>query len=287
MTARFGAVSAAVTVAILLGACGQSYDDLVTGTFSGGKLIALNHWVGTNTPSWSLNVDAYADVPDQTPGILDFNGPQHWRCDGRLLTPSYVPSTGGPFPSDKDRMRDRVVKLPSMSRTFTGSPGRYRITIELPSLSVKFGHTWELPFPESPLGVLQLYRLGAGCTQIVESLLLQKSLADQYLSRLQGLLDRENGDPATFISPSPIRNELQSLLDQARQAKLSGDGRADPAARTADYQSSATILTKMARSAGDFVPAPNAPWLLAPATRGNIIDMATEAAALLSQTGLT
>ena len=43
----------------------------------------------------------------------------------------------------------------------------------------------------------------------------------------------------------------------------------------------------MAQTAGDVVVPPNQPWDLAPATRINIIEPATEAAAILSIAGLS
>lgn len=62
--ARLVAPVAPALVAIVLGSCssGPTYD-VVTGTFEGGKLIALNKWVGTNRSSFGTNLDAYAKSP--------------------------------------------------------------------------------------------------------------------------------------------------------------------------------------------------------------------------------
>jgi len=268
--------------------CGQTYyENLVTDKFDGGKLIALNWWTGTNTSSVGISIDAYADVPDKSAGTLDINGPQHWRCTGVFIAPSYVPATGGLFESDQDRKRDSVVGLPKMAGGFAGPPGTYRVTIELPDEAVKFGHTWKFQGPESPLGALQLYDNNRACEQIVETFVLQRALADQFLSRLQSVLSMASADTRDHITSSPIRNQLQALLDQAKQAKVSGDGRVDPDARNADYALAATTLTKMAQLARDSgPPAPIPPWQLGPADVANITRLATNAATLLSQTGL-
>jgi hypothetical protein len=263
------------------------WENMVTGTFDGGKLIGLNWVLGTNTYQGSIALDAYADVPEQTVGTLDINGPQHWRCTGPFRRPSYVPPSG-------DSTKDKVFKLPSLETGYEGPTGTYRVTIEVPSGSTKFSHTWkwfEWFAPESTSGALALYRNNERpdrpvCTQVVDSLLLQRSLADQYLSRLQGMLEYPNWDVVATFS-SPLRTQFQALLDQAKQAKISGDGRFDPAARTADYLSAAAILTKMAQTAREVVVPPNPPWDLAPGTRINIIELATEAAALLSIPGLS
>jgi hypothetical protein len=263
-------------VAIVVGGCGAS-SNLVTGTFDGGKLIALDQWVGNSV---GTNIAAYADVPDQTPGNLEINGPQHWRCVGVFRTPTYVPPTGGLFQSDQDRMRDKALTSRSLVLTgftapgigFAGPPGTYRVTIEVPGQAVKFSHTWTFGGPQAPPWAL--YRNAAACTQIADTLAQQRSIADQYLSALQDWLGR--------ASPSPVRTQLQALLDQARQAKVSGDGQADAAQRTASYQSAAETLKKMARLAAD--PASNA---LSRSDVYNITNLATGAAALLLQTGLS
>jgi hypothetical protein len=280
-------VAAAVVAAVVTG-CGQSnFENLVTDKFDGGKLIALNWWTGTNTSSVGISVDAYAEVPDQTAGTLDINGPQHWRCSGVFTAPSYVPATGGLFESDQDRKRDSIVGLPKMAGGFAGPPGTYRVTIELPSLAAKFGHTWNFQGPETPLGALQLYDNNPACVEVVDTLVLQRALADQYLSRLQRVLSMASSDTRYHTTSSPIRTQLQTLLDQAKQAKVSGDGRADPAERNADYTSAAATLMKMAQLARDSDPPPNPPWQLGPADLANITSLATNAATLLSQTGLS
>jgi hypothetical protein len=277
---------AALVVVISVGGCGQTFvENMVIGTFDGGKLVALNWWRGTNSYQGSISLNAYADVPDQTTGTLDIDGPQHWRCTGVFTTPSDAVASG-------DQTKDKVVKLSTMYGGFEGPTGTYRVTIEVPSKSVSFSHTWkwfDWFAPESPSGALALYRNKQApghpvCTQVVDSFLLQRSLANQYLSRLDDMLKYPNWDVSA--SKSPLHNQFQALVDQARQAKISGDGQADAAARTAYYKSAAATLTKMAQLARDTIPAPNPPWDLAPATRNNIIDLSGEAAALLSLTGL-
>lgn len=263
-------------VAIVVWSCG-SPSNLVTGTFDGEKIIALDKWVGNSV---GTNIAAYADVPDQTPATLEISGPQHWRCAGVFRTPTYVPPTGGLFQSDQDRKRDKALTSRSLVLTgftapgigFGGPPGTYRVTIEVPSLAAKFSHTWKFGGPESPPSAL--YRNAAACTQIADTLAQQRSIVDLYLSALQDWLGRS--------SPSLIRTQLQALLDQARQAKISGDGQADAAERTARYLSAGETLNKMARLAAD------------PASTGlsrsdvyNITTLATGAAALLAQSGLS
>lgn len=281
VSGRFVAIVVVAIVATLLGGCGPSdphRQNMVTGTFNGGKLIALNEWVGTN--SVATNIDAYADVSDQTPGTIDIGGPQHWRCTGVLRASSQSPASGSLFESDQDRARDKALSLPALVLTdqtaagvgFAGPAGTYRITIEVPSDAAKFSHTWKLgDGGYSPLTML--YDNAPACTQIADTLTQQRSLVNQYLSALQRLLVRANA--------SATRTYLQALLDQARQAKASGDGRTDPAERTADYESAAAILMKLAHSAGDSAN----PGL----SRSDVLDItkvATNAAALLTQSGL-
>ena len=292
VTKRIAVIVAAALVAILVGGCGQNlWENMVTGTFDGGKPIGLNWVLGTMTYQGAIALYAYADVPEQTVGTLDINGPQHWRCTGAFRAPSYVPPSG-------DATKDKVFTLPSLEMGFEGPTGTYRVTIEVPSGFSEFSHTWrwfDWFAPESASGARNLYRNNGApdrpvCTQVVNSLLLQQSLADQYLSRLQGMLEYPYWDiVATFPPPppSPLRTQFQGLLDQAKQAKISGDGRFDPAARSADYLAAAAILRKMAQTARDVVVPPNPPWDLAPATQTNIIELATEAAALLSIPGLS
>jgi hypothetical protein len=287
---RLVATIAAVLVATVVAGCGQTFDNLATGTFDGSKLIALNTWVGGN--SVGSTIEAYADVPDDTPGILDISGPQHLRCVGAFRVPSYVPAPGGLFESDQDRKRDQVVKLPSFVLSgmtgegvgFLGPNGRYRITIEVSSPPAKFSHSWEFGGGgNDPMG---LYEHNSACTQLVETLALQQALADHYLAALQGVLSSATSNTRDYKTPSTIRTQLQALLDQARQAEVSGDGQTDPAQRTADYQSAAAILTKMVQLAADSAPSPNPPWELAPADKANITKLGSGAAALLSMTGL-
>ncbi|HLB75754.1 MAG TPA: hypothetical protein VJO72_01835, partial [Candidatus Dormibacteraeota bacterium] len=102
---------AATMVAIAVGGCSPAdryRENIVTGTVAGGKLIALNQFVGTGTPSGVTVIEAFADVFDQTPGTLDISGPQDWRCVGVFHVPSDVPSPGL-FDGDQDR----ALRLPS------------------------------------------------------------------------------------------------------------------------------------------------------------------------------
>jgi hypothetical protein len=277
VTARLRASVAAAMFAVVVGGCGQTFDNLVTGTFDGGKLIALNNWVGGN--SIGTNIDAYADVSDQTAATLDINGQLHWRCAGVFRAPSYVPSTGGLFESDKDRMRDKVVRLPSLVLTgetapgigFTGPIGTYRVTIELPSPTAKFNHSWQLGIT-GPITGLSV--INPACTQVADTLMQQRSIADLYLSALKDRLDG--------ASPSTIRTQLQAFLDQARRAKISGDSRAVSDERAADYQSAAAVLTKIVQLATD-----SAGSGLSPTVAFQSTELATNAAALLLQTGLS
>jgi hypothetical protein len=292
VTARIGVIVAAAVVAIIVGGCGEfQWQNMVTGTFDGGKLIGLNWVLPPTTYQGVITVAAYADVTEGTVGTLDINGPQHWRCTGLFRAPSYAPPSG-------DSTKDKVFNLPILQTGFAGPTGTYRVTIEVPSGSSKFSHAWrwfDWFGPESASGALVLYRNPSGadwpvCTQVVDSLLLQQSLADQYLTSLQGMLEYPNWDfYATFppSPPSPLRTQFRALLDQANRAEISGDGRSDPAARTADYLSAAATLTKMAQTARDVVVPPKEPWDLSPGTRFNIIELATEAAALLSIPGLS
>jgi len=162
---------AVATVAVVVGGCSPAdhyRENIVTGTVDGGKLIALNQFVGTGTPSGVTVIEAYADVSDQTPGTLDMSGPQHWRCAGVFHVPSDVPSPGL-FDGDQGKaLRLPSWKLPGMEAKgvgFAGPPGTYQVTIEVPSLSATFSHTWKFLGPESPPGAL--YRNAPGCTQIV------------------------------------------------------------------------------------------------------------------------
>ena len=57
--------------------------------------------------------------------------------------------------------RDKVASLPGMHGSFTDPTGTYRVTIEIPSKSVSFGHTWkwfDWFAPETPSGALALLR---------------------------------------------------------------------------------------------------------------------------------
>lgn len=282
--------AAALVIAIAVGGCGPAdrfRQNMVAGSFDGGKLIALNWFTGTNTTSGPIEIDAYADVPIETPGTIDISGPQHWRCAGTFSAALQDSAGGWPFESDQDSMRRKVFSLPKLITGFDGPPGIYRVSIELPSLATSFSHTWGFLGPTAPRGPLQLYENGLKCAQIIDSALLQGSLSDQYLERLQTIMDQARVDGVNHISPSPIRAQLQGLLDDARRAKLSGDAVADPNQRALDYQSAAAILMKMARLAHDSRPAPNPPWELGPADISNIARFATEAANLLSITGLS
>jgi hypothetical protein len=258
---------------------GPTYD-VVTGTFDGGKLIALDKWVGTNTTAGYTNIDAHADVPDQTPGVLDISGLQHWRCAGVFRVPSYAPSTGGLFPSDQDRQRDKALSLPQMGGGFAGPPGSYRVTIEVPSVSAKFSHTWTFLGPPYPPTTYNISNPSA-CLPIAETLELQRSIADQYLSGLQALLNQ--------VVPTAIRTQLQAMLDRAKQAKISGDGQADQDLRAATYRLAIGHLTAMAQLAGDATPVLDGRrWVpLSDLDVRNIKKFATNAAAVLSQTALS
>ena len=277
-------------VAIVVSGCGETFfNNLVTGTFDGGKLIALNSWVGGN--SVGNNIDAYADVADQTAATLDFSGPEHWRCAGTFRNPSDVPSTGGLFESDQDKKRDRVVVLPSfvLSRNtspgvgFGGPAGTYKVTIEVPSVPAKFSHTWSLgDGGYNP--ITKLYGNQPECTQIADMLMQQQSIVDQRLLDLQNVLDRAMASPK-------VRSQLRVLLDQARQAKISGDGQAVSDKRNTNYQSAAAILTTMVQLAGDSnrsgdCISPNS-CQLSNSAAGEITNVATNAAGILLQTGLS
>jgi hypothetical protein len=275
--ARLIRIAAAAMVAMAVAGCSPAdyyRESIVTGTFNGGKLIALNQFVGANTTSGVTVIEAYADVSDQTPGTLDISGPQHWRCAGLFHVPSDVPSPGL-FDGDQDK----ALRLPSLVLTgmeargvgFAGPPGTYQVTIEVPSLAARFSHTWKFLGPDSGPDVLS--DMAPACTQILETLAQQRSFAGQCLSALQAWLDR--------ASPSPTHTQLQALLDQAKQAKRSGDDRTNSDQRTADYQSAVTLLTKMVRLAGD-----SATGQLSRSDVYHVTKLATTAVALLSQTGL-
>ncbi len=169
--ARLVVTVAATMVAIAVGGCSPAdryRENIVTGTVAGGKLIALNQFVGTGTPSGVTVIEAYADVLDQTPGTLDISGPQHWRCVGVFHVPSDVPS-----PGLFDGVQDKALRLPSWMLPgmeakgvgFAGPPGPYQVTIEVPSLAATFSHTWKFLGPDSPPGAV--YHNAPACTQIV------------------------------------------------------------------------------------------------------------------------
>ncbi|TMD04875.1 MAG: hypothetical protein E6J01_11710 [Chloroflexi bacterium] len=168
--ARLAVTVAGATVAVVVGGCSPAdhyRENIVTGTFDGSKLIALNQYVAAGTPAGVTVIEAYADVSDQTPGTLDIRGPQHWRCAGVFHVPSDVPSPGL-FDGDRDTaLRLPSWVLPGMEAKgvgFAGPPGTYRVTIEMPSLSANFSHTWKFLGPESPPGAL--YHNATACTQV-------------------------------------------------------------------------------------------------------------------------
>jgi hypothetical protein len=171
VAARLIRIVAAAMVAMVVAGCSPAdhyRENIVTGTFAGGKLIALNQFVGTGTPSGVTVIEAYADVSDHTPGTLDISGPQHWRCTGVFRVPSDVPSPGL-FDGDQDKaLRLPSWMLPGMEAKgvgFAGPPGTYQVTIEMPSLGATFSHTWKFLGPDSPPGAV--YHNALACTQIV------------------------------------------------------------------------------------------------------------------------
>jgi len=272
-----------IIVGILIGlnACtpsDQHRQNIVWGSFGGGKLIALNEWTGGN--SVGSNLEAFADVSDQSTGVLDVRGPQHWRCTGVFRTRAQSSSSGSLFESGDDRTKDRILSLPSLVLTgeiasgvgFVGPAGFYLVTIELPAASAKFSHSWRLgDGGYSPMTML--YDNNRACLQVADTAVQQRLLGDQYLAALERLLSR--------LNPSDARTQLQALLDQARQSKLSGDSRSDPGQRTADYQTAVTTLQKLMQSVQS-----SANPALRPADVSNLTKIANNAAAILSDTGL-
>jgi hypothetical protein len=126
-----------------------------------------------------------------------------------------------------------------------------------------------------------LYDNIAACAPIADTLAQQRSIGDECITALRNTLSR--------AAPSPIRTQLQTLLGQAGQATLSGDGQADPNQRAADYQSAVATLATMAQVAGEVVPSWDGhSWV--PLSTRDIADIKKFAAygtAALSQTGLS
>jgi hypothetical protein len=79
------------------------------------------------------------------------------------------------------------------------------------------------------------------------------------------------------------------MLDRAKQAKISGDGQADPDQRAAGYRSAIGHLTAMAQLAADATPVwDGSRWVpLSDGDVRNIKKFANNAAAVLSQTALS
>lgn len=271
----------AAAVAIAVAGCGPLADhhrqNLVSGSFDGGRLIALNEWVGGN--SVGSNLEAYADVPDRSPAVLDVSGPEHWRCSGTLRTHPQV-SSGTFLESKDDRLKDQVLNLPSFVITgesapgvgFGGPAGSYRIMIEVPSRSAKYSHNWKLGDGGwSP--ITMLYDNRPACQQLADTAAQQRTIGDRYLNALQRVLKG--------LTSSGTRTHLQALLEQATLAKVSGDGRADAGAKATDYRIAAAILETLAQLA----QAPGDPGLSRTDVY-RITTVATNAAAILSQTAL-
>src|ERR1700737_4597376 len=280
-TPRVTGLLLVVASAVGIAGCGPQSDryrqNIVSGSFDGGKLIALNEWVGTN--SVGSNLEAYADVADGTPGVVDVRGPEHWRCSGVLRTHAQV-SSGTFLESKDDRLKDQALNLPSFLLTggtapgvgFVGPAGSYKVTIEVPGMSARFRHSWQLPDGGwSP--ITMLYDNAPACLQVADNATQQRSLGDRYLNALQRVL--------TGLTPSATRTRLQGLLDQARVAKVSGTHRTDPGARAADYRAAAAALGTLAKSTRASDPG------MTPTDVYQLTTIATNAAAILSQTGLS
>jgi hypothetical protein len=254
---------------ILLSGCGRTYDQLVTGTFGKGKLVALAWGRGGTNTALEWAIDAYADVPPGTEAVFTMSGPQQWTCNEVFRTPQYVPATGGMFESDQEKLQDRVVVLPTFAAVIIGPGGDWQLTIEIPSLGVRFSHTWNLGYGDSPD---LLYSLDPRCGQIAGSLAQQRGFVHRYLLDLQRLVS------ASPMQSAPANAQLSTLLDQATAAKTRGDGEPVSDRREADYRSAAASLRAIARlaSAGG----------VAPAEAFRIVGYANSAAALLEQIGL-
>ena len=232
--------------------------DVAIGTFDGGRLIAIDKWVGTNTTAEPISFDAHADVALQTPGVLELTGTPHWRCTGIFGAPRYGAS--GIFESDQERQWIRAMNMPEMPEEFAGPAGTYQFAIEIPAVKARFSHSWTLG-QFLPAGAYGLIENPATCTPVADSPEGQRAIAGQYLALLQSRIRDEKS--------SALQGQLQALLDKATLGKTAGDGETDPTQRAVDYGSAADALTAMAQRAPDD-------FLM-------IGKLATKAAAVLSE----
>jgi hypothetical protein len=250
-----------LAVATVLNGCGPlDKGHWVTGHVSANKTFALDLVYGGN--STNLAMGAYADVPDGTAGTVDVTGGQHWRCQGQFRTQQ---SQRGAFPWDMENLPGFTVPPASdPAQNFSVPPGSYTVTVRIPALKAEVKESATLEQGSGPNPQTLLFFHDPGCVLIADSVAQQKAFITQYLDGMK-LTAKRLG-----------KEDLRTLVDQARQESALANQSTDPAVVQSRYARIARILL----SIGDAVRAefPNPP--------ADIMQAIDDTLPLLSQTAL-